>query len=345
MRRSLITFALAFAVIAQPPVASLVRAASEYFLPAPAGTSLLVYQGNSSAFDHVAANGSQYAWDFTEGTTEFPVVASRGGTVIGARSDSTNTACRDLSCWKDANYVLVDHGDGTSALYLHLATGSVTVTQGQKVEQGAPLGRADSTGFSYGTHLHFMVEKTPTARTAAGWWWTQSLPISFADAGSAVEGKSYVSANQLAGIATPTPAPTPTPRPTPVPTPKPTPTPPAKPKNPTGVSFIALVSGEIRAFSCPLAPGSDGCWDMGLQWRYSGPPIEGFHIWVQSMLNEGFVATCDPNAPPRLVMTMKANARLWHDVHPFGQLRGCLSISAFNSAGESRRIDAPLPGY
>ena len=236
MRRSLVALAAAIALVAQSPSTTPVRASAAYILPAPAGTTLFVTQGNNSAFDHVAANGSQYAWDFTEGTTEFPVVASRGGTVIGFRSDSTNTACRDISCWKDANYVLIDHGDGTSALYLHLATGSVTVTQGQKVEQGAPLGRADSTGFSYGTHLHFMVEKTPTARTAAGWWWTQSVPITFADAGDAVEGESYISANQPVAITIPTNAPTarPTPKPTPKPTPRPTPlAPPAAPTNVT----------------------------------------------------------------------------------------------------------------
>ena len=256
MRRSLLAIAAAIALVAQSPSTAPVRAASEYFLPAPAGTTLLVTQGN------VAANGSQYAWDFAEGTAEFPVVASRGGTVIGFRSDSTNTACRDITCWKDANYVLVDHGDGTSALYLHLATGSVTVIQGQTVGQGAPLGRADSTGFSYGTHLHFMVEKTPTARTAAGWWWTQSLPITFADAGAALEGVSYVSANQPAVITTATPAPTP--RPTPKPTPKPTPLrPPAAP--------TALAEWVVVPSSGPVV--------VHYSWHRPPGPLDGYYLF------------------------------------------------------------------
>ena len=209
MRRMCLAVALIIAVAMQPLIATQTGAASPYLLPVPAGTQVLVYQGNNSAFDHVAENESQYAWDFTVGASEFPVVASRAGTVIGARSDSTNTSCRELSCWKDANYVVIDHGDGTSALYLHLATGSVAVKVGQVVKQGAALGRADCTGYSYGTHLHFMVETTPVNRTVAGWWWTRSISVTFGDAGPAIEGRTYLSANGAATTPTkPTPTPT-----------------------------------------------------------------------------------------------------------------------------------------
>ena len=210
MSRLRIGLALLAALALQPIAGAGAQAASPYLLPVPAGTTVLVFQGNNSAYDHVAANGSAYSWDFTVGATEFPVVAARGGTVIGARSDSTNTKCRDMSCWKDANYVVIDHGDGTSALYLHLATGSVVVKVGQAVAQGAPLGRADCTGFSFGTHLHFMVETTPSGRTGA-WWWTHSVPITFADAGPALEDHSYVSQNRGGGGAGVTPPPSVTP--------------------------------------------------------------------------------------------------------------------------------------
>ncbi len=208
MRRLPISIALVAALAGQFALAAPLDAASPYLLPVPAGTTVLVYQGNNSAYDHTAANGSQYAWDFTVGATEFPVVAARGGTVIGARSDSTNTKCYSMACWTDANYVLIDHGaDKTSALYLHLKTGSVAVKVGQTVAQGTFLGNADSTGFSYGTHLHFMVETTPTSRSGSSWWWTQSLGITFADAGLPLVDQSYTSQN--AGQPAPTPTPTP----------------------------------------------------------------------------------------------------------------------------------------
>jgi hypothetical protein len=203
MRRLPISIALVVALAGQFALAAPLHAASPYLLPVPAGTTVLVFQGNNSAFDHNAQNGSQDAWDFTVGATQFPVVAARGGTVIGARSDSTNTNCHSMACWTDANYVLIDHGaDKTSALYLHLKTGSVAVKVGQTVAQGTFLGNADSTGFSYGTHLHFMVETTPTSRSGSHWWWTQSLGITFADAGLPLEDQSYTSKN--ATQATPT---------------------------------------------------------------------------------------------------------------------------------------------
>lgn len=345
MRRSLFTLSLAFAVSVQPFMATPARAASEYSLPAPAGTTLLVFQGNDSAFDHVAANGSEYSWDFTEGTTEFPVVASRGGTVIGFRSDSTNTQCRDISCWKDANYVLVDHGDGTSALYLHLATGSVKVTQGEVVEQGAQLGRADSTGFSYGTHLHFMVEQTPTARNAAGWWWTKSVPITFADAGNPAEGQSYVSANLSA--ATPTSTPPPTARPTPEPTkPTPTPTPkPTKPAAPTRVSGSAeptYFSDEIdpRWGECPDPNAEGSCWTISLRWRDAATNETGYRIYVQDCGTAGLPGASEDlcYGPLHLLKTVRANSTsAMLKVVTNG---GRFSVAAYNAVGESKRIKA-----
>ncbi len=211
MRRSQLALAVVVALAAQPLIATQSGAAAPYLLPVPAGTEVLVFQGNSSAFSHTAGSKAQYAWDFTVGATQFPVVAARAGTVIGMRSDST-ASCDNDSCWTEANFVLIDHGDDkTSALYLHLKTGSVVVKVGQAVAQGTLLGNADSTGYSEGTHLHFMVEATPTIRTAPGWWWSQSVPITFADAGRPLEWQSYTSRNAAQVAPTPTPSPTPVP--------------------------------------------------------------------------------------------------------------------------------------
>jgi murein DD-endopeptidase MepM/ murein hydrolase activator NlpD len=166
-------------------------AASAYLLPLPSGTHLQVTQGVGEG-DHDSSNGLGYAWDFVlyRSASEFPVVAARGGRVIGFENNSTSHCggageAPGLSCWYRANYVLIDHGDGTSALYLHLATGSLTVSVGQTVSQGQRLATADSTGWSTGTHLHFQVEQTPSdARVRSkvdGWWFTRTVPISFSD--------------------------------------------------------------------------------------------------------------------------------------------------------------------
>lgn len=73
-----------------------------------------------------------------------PVVAARAGRVV-------------LSAW-DGNYglsVVLDHGDGTRTRYAHASM--LLVQVGQWVEQGAPVIRVGSTGFSTGPHLHFEV--------------------------------------------------------------------------------------------------------------------------------------------------------------------------------------------
>ncbi len=44
-------------------------------------------------------------------------------------------------------------------VYLHLKKGSVSVTEGQRVEQGSLLARSGNTGNSTGPHLHFVVQR------------------------------------------------------------------------------------------------------------------------------------------------------------------------------------------
>jgi hypothetical protein len=207
---------------------------SPYKLPYPAGTAFRVTQGNSGSTSHYGR--AQYAFDFDGGFDGKPVVASRSGTVLFLKDDSAEGGCR-ANFGKKANYVVIDHGDGTSALYLHLQYKSITVKEGQRVQQGQQIALADSTGYVCGAHLHFQVQQTPRDRSH---WYTQSIKISFADAdvlaqepdGIPKAGKTYRSSNQ----APPTPEPpSPTPRLTPTPTPTlaviptPIPAPPTKP--------------------------------------------------------------------------------------------------------------------
>ncbi len=171
---------------------SAVVATGGYLLPFPKGLALWATQGNNEG-DHRPSNQSTFAFDFADTATHssFKVAASRAGTVRGVRADS-GVACDSSSCWAQANFVVIDHGDGTSALYLHLQQGQVFVQQGQQVRQGQIIADADSTGWSTGTHLHMQVEATPcsdgdAAKVAAcekrpGWWWTASKQFAFADA-------------------------------------------------------------------------------------------------------------------------------------------------------------------
>lgn len=75
-----------------------------------------------------------------------PIVAAQGGTVTIAQYHST---------W--GWYVKIDHGNGLSTLYAHMAQGSLRVSSGQQVSQGQQIGTMGTTGASTGVHLHFEV--------------------------------------------------------------------------------------------------------------------------------------------------------------------------------------------
>jgi Peptidase family M23 len=63
------------------------------------------------------------------------------------------------------NHVVVRSGE-IYAVYAHLAPGSVTVAEGQQVEQGEVLGQIGSTGNSTAPHLHFQLMDHLDARKA-----------------------------------------------------------------------------------------------------------------------------------------------------------------------------------
>lgn len=85
-----------------------------------------------------------------------PVMAHSAGTVVFCQTGQKN----NTNATGNASYgncVKLDHGDGYSTLYAHLA--KVNVKYGERVEQGQVLGTMGNTGRSFGMHLHFEVRK------------------------------------------------------------------------------------------------------------------------------------------------------------------------------------------
>lgn len=66
------------------------------------------------------------------------------------------------------NYVIIDHGVYNGkyyrTVYAHLKPGSITVSTGQKVNQGQKIGAVGTTGNSSGYHLHFEIRQGSSSK-------------------------------------------------------------------------------------------------------------------------------------------------------------------------------------
>ena len=129
------------------------QASSPYVLPYPAGEAYTVIQGNCTPGTHAAGTRDGYAYDFSLplGTT---VIAARGG-VVGELEERFADGNGVVS---EANYVLIQHDDGTAAVYFHLTRNGVLVDLGRSLRQGDAIGLSGQTGRAgISPHLHFGV--------------------------------------------------------------------------------------------------------------------------------------------------------------------------------------------
>ncbi len=81
-----------------------------------------------------------------------PIAAASGGTVTYAGWNGTY-----------GNFVMIDHGNGLTTGYAHIANGGLRVGYGQKVSAGQTIALAGTTGASNGCHLHLEVRTNGTA--------------------------------------------------------------------------------------------------------------------------------------------------------------------------------------
>lgn len=183
---------------------TLVSAAALYKLPYPAGmSSIVTLAPGVGGHTGMQAHATDFAMPL--GST---IVATRSGRVKLVKENSNVCGCSS-SFGNSANYVVIDHGDGTQALYLHLQYNGALVNVGDQVQQGQPIAKSGMTGWTCGSgpggcgpHLHYQVERN-------GIWFTSSVPSSFADiatnGGVPQSGRSYVSGNQASSTSPPDP--------------------------------------------------------------------------------------------------------------------------------------------
>lgn len=82
--------------------------------------------------------------------TGTPVKAALAGTVRGWGNTDAIKGCYSFGKW-----ILIDHANGLSTVYLHLS--NISVKKGQEVETGEIIGNSGNTGYSTAPHLHFGV--------------------------------------------------------------------------------------------------------------------------------------------------------------------------------------------
>ncbi len=167
-----------------------------YTLPYVPGKSYRVSQGYNGEYSHFGADQFAIDWRMPVGT---PICAARGGLVVGVKNDS-NIGGDDPKYDWDANYILVQHSDGTLGQYVHLQKGGCKVKVGQRIEAGDCIGLSGNTGHSTGPHLHFSVFKARDGKHR------QTLPVRYKTADDFAvtlqEGRSYKASGSSAMLAT-----------------------------------------------------------------------------------------------------------------------------------------------
>ncbi|MDN3676161.1 peptidoglycan DD-metalloendopeptidase family protein [Flavobacterium paronense] len=119
--------------------------------------------------------------------SQIEVIAAAAGTIIQKNDGNFDRNCSSNTL--TANSIIIQHADGSYALYWHMKKNSVTTkTVGQTVVAGEYLGVVGSSGSSSGPHLHFEVWTGNTSATYkdpfsgscnllnANSWWASQKP-------------------------------------------------------------------------------------------------------------------------------------------------------------------------
>ena len=120
---------------------------------------------------------------------QIEVIASAAGTIVQKNDGNFDRNCGSNSL--TANSIIIQHADGSNALYWHMKNGSVTSKAvGQTIVVGEKLGIVGSSGSSSGPHLHFEIwsgntnasYKDPFSGTCnllnVNSWWASQRPHS-----------------------------------------------------------------------------------------------------------------------------------------------------------------------
>jgi len=134
-----------------------------YALPYQRGKAYMLTQGFNGKYTHKGK--ASYALDFKMpiGTH---IHAMREGVVVGLESKNTEHGF-DPKYASKANYIVIQHDDGSMAMYGHLNTNGVRVGLGEKVYKHQFIGFSGNTGYSSGPHLHVHINTLKSFKKGA----------------------------------------------------------------------------------------------------------------------------------------------------------------------------------
>ena len=172
-----------FIIPAGAPATQFTGPVGGFYLPWAAGQSKWL----TMAANHLSCPANcRYASDWADGT-HFSILAAKGGAVFAFRDTCAND---DHAC---VNYLLLEDRSTspyTYQVYFHLEHNSIPTAlksaNPPPVLQGQHIANADNTGFSTGSHLHFMVITNPyfcqpSWCNGDSYWWGTSIDITFRD--------------------------------------------------------------------------------------------------------------------------------------------------------------------
>ena len=126
----------------------------------------------STTPQYYTPSGGSFMWPATQGSRISSYFGPRTSPTAGASSNhkgidipcptgsdvvASAAGTVDISQYSSSAgyYIMIDHGNGISTVYMH--NSQLVVGVGQTVEQGQVIAKAGSTGYSTGSHCHFGV--------------------------------------------------------------------------------------------------------------------------------------------------------------------------------------------
>jgi murein DD-endopeptidase MepM/ murein hydrolase activator NlpD len=123
-----------------------------YHLPFANGNKYFLIQAYNSKMSHK----SELSLDFKMKIGS-KICAAREGVVTATKEDSNKGGLKD-EYYNEGNHIIIQHSDGSIAMYWHLKKGGVLVNIGDTITKDQLIGYSGNTGYTAFPHLHFQVQ-------------------------------------------------------------------------------------------------------------------------------------------------------------------------------------------